>query len=284
MFSLLDNEQLACISVDGTRPHCGGEFRGRDPVLNVGTLFLPLSPSSLTHLHLPSFSSISHSSGPSGSLPLPTSASSIKPRQKRQTCSALLWPSSPLLRVRTSSSTSSPLGSMSFMCTSSTELATISNTNGELRSVLGRVYLQIRADRQGRSPLCHRAADASVPEPTKALNAAFVASVRGDWVTAGQGLAQARRGGRCELCRAFHHSSSRSFWRMSLTEAITKFCGPVCTWEELLPHGYMLTLMQVTQLTAGHIPLSCECPPLLQDGCAGVGCIGTGNVQIQMSH
>ena len=48
MFSLLDNEQLVCISVDGMRPHRAGEFRGRDPVLNVGTPFLPLSPSSLT--------------------------------------------------------------------------------------------------------------------------------------------------------------------------------------------------------------------------------------------
>ena len=74
---------------------------------------------------------------------------------------------------------------------------------------------------------------------------------------------------------------------MLLMEARMKlhaFCGPVCTWEELLPHGYMLTLMQVMQLTAGHIPLSCECPPLLQDGCVGVDCIGMGNMQIQMSH
>ena len=32
------------------------------------------------------------------------------------------------------------------------------------------------------------AADASVPEPIKALNAAFVASARGDWETAGEVL------------------------------------------------------------------------------------------------
>ena len=59
------------------------------------------------------------------------------------------------------------------------------------------------------------AVDVSMPEPTKALNAAFVASVRGDWVTAGQGLAQACRGGRCELCRAFHHLSSHLFWHIA---------------------------------------------------------------------
>ena len=32
------------------------------------------------------------------------------------------------------------------------------------------------------------AADASVPEPTKGLNAAFVASARGDWDAAGEVL------------------------------------------------------------------------------------------------
>jgi len=130
------------------------------------------------------------------------------------------------------------------------------------------------------------AVDTSLPELTKALNAAFVASTHGDWVTAGQGLAQACRGGQCELCCAFHHSSSHLLRCMSLTEARTKlcvFCGPVCTWDELLPHGYTLTLMQVMRLTAGHIPLSCKCHPL-QDGRVGMGCISTGNVRIHMPH
>jgi len=71
----------------------------------------------------------------------------------------------------------------------------ISNTNGELRLALGRCASKSGQIGKAEAHFAIVAVDASVPEPTKALNAALVASARGDWVTAGQGLAQACRGG-----------------------------------------------------------------------------------------
>ena len=63
-------------------------------MLNVRTPFLLILLASLTGSHLLSYSSLSHSSGPSGSPPSRASASSsTKPQQKRRTCSALSWPS-----------------------------------------------------------------------------------------------------------------------------------------------------------------------------------------------
>ena len=41
---------------------------------------------------------------------------------------------------------------------------------------------------EAEAPFAVVAADASMPEPTKALNAAFVASARGDWDAAGEVL------------------------------------------------------------------------------------------------
>jgi len=46
-------------------------------------------------------------------------------------------------------------------------------TNSELRSALGRVYLQAGQLDQAEAHLAAVAADPSAPEPTKALNAAF---------------------------------------------------------------------------------------------------------------
>jgi len=59
-------------------------------------------------------------------------------------------------------------------------------TNSELRSALGRVYLQAGQLDQAEAHLAAVAADPSAPEPTKALNAAFLASARGDWDKAGE--------------------------------------------------------------------------------------------------
>ena len=66
--------------------------------------------------------------------------------------------------------------------------STTTTANGELRSALGRVYLQSGQIDKAEAHFALVAADASVPEPTKALNAAFVASARGDWDTAGEVL------------------------------------------------------------------------------------------------
>lgn len=68
------------------------------------------------------------------------------------------------------------------------------STNSELRSVLGRVYLRSGQIGKAEAHLAVMAVDASVLDPTKVLNAAFVASVHG----LGHGrrdLAWARRGG-----------------------------------------------------------------------------------------
>jgi len=71
----------------------------------------------------------------------------------------------------------------------------ISNRNGELRLVLGRCASKSGQIGKAEAHFAIVAMDTSVPELTKALNATFVASACGDWVTAGQGLAQACRGG-----------------------------------------------------------------------------------------
>jgi Flp pilus assembly protein TadD len=65
-----------------------------------------------------------------------------------------------------------------------------SSTNSELRSALGRVYLQAgQLDRAEAHFTAIATADAGAgadaPESTKALNAAFLASARGDWDAAG---------------------------------------------------------------------------------------------------
>jgi hypothetical protein len=48
------------------------------------------------------------------------------------------------------------------------------------------VYLQSGQIDEAEAHFAVVAADVSVPEPTKALNAAFVASARGDWDAAGE--------------------------------------------------------------------------------------------------
>ncbi|KAH9995547.1 hypothetical protein BJV77DRAFT_942843 [Russula vinacea] len=58
------------------------------------------------------------------------------------------------------------------------------STNSELRSALGRVYLQAGQLDQAEAHFAAIAADANAPETTKALNAAFLASARGDWEAA----------------------------------------------------------------------------------------------------
>ena len=50
------------------------------------------------------------------------------------------------------------------------------------------MYLQSGQIHEAEAHFAVLAADASVPEPTKALNAAFVASARGDWDAAGEVL------------------------------------------------------------------------------------------------
>jgi len=74
-------------------------------------------------------------------------------------------------------------------------MAMISNMNGKLRLALGRCASKSGQIGKAEAHFAIVAVDASMPKPTKALNAAFVVSVRGDWVIAGQGLAQACRGG-----------------------------------------------------------------------------------------
>lgn len=54
-----------------------------------------------------------------------------------------------------------------------------------MRSALGRVYLQAGQLDQAETHFAVVAADLSAPETTKALNAAFLASARGEWDTAG---------------------------------------------------------------------------------------------------
>jgi tetratricopeptide (TPR) repeat protein len=67
----------------------------------------------------------------------------------------------------------------------SSSSSTSTNTNSELRSALGRVYLQAGQLDQAEAHFAAIAADANAPETTKALNAAFLASARGDWEAAG---------------------------------------------------------------------------------------------------
>lgn len=57
---------------------------------------------------------------------------------------------------------------------------------GELRSALGRVYLQSGQLDRAEAHFARVAADPDVPEASKALNDAFVASARGDWSKAGE--------------------------------------------------------------------------------------------------
>jgi len=61
-----------------------------------------------------------------------------------------------------------------------------STASGELRSALGRVYLQSGQLDKAEAHFAQVAADANVPEASKALNEAFVASARGDWPTVGE--------------------------------------------------------------------------------------------------
>ncbi|KAH9967235.1 hypothetical protein BC827DRAFT_1123148 [Russula dissimulans] len=61
-------------------------------------------------------------------------------------------------------------------------------TNSELRSALARVYLQAGQLDQAEAHLAAVAADPSAPGSTKTLNAAFLASARGDWDAAGEHL------------------------------------------------------------------------------------------------
>src|ERR1700761_461973 len=53
--------------------------------------------------------------------------------------------------------------------------------SAELRSALGRVYLQAGQLDRAEAHFAAVAADNNVPESTKALNAAFLASARGEW-------------------------------------------------------------------------------------------------------
>jgi len=93
-----------------------------------------------------------------------------------------------------------------------------SSTNGELRSALGRVYLQSGQIDKADAHFAVVAADANVPEPTKALNAAFVASARGDWVTAGDVLRGLVEEDDANYAVRFHHSPSCLAWHMLLIE------------------------------------------------------------------
>ncbi|KAI0289448.1 hypothetical protein BC826DRAFT_1031882, partial [Russula brevipes] len=67
-----------------------------------------------------------------------------------------------------------------------TPTPTSNSNSGDLRSALGRVYLQAGQLDKAEAHFAAVAADRGVPEPTKALNAAFVASARGDWDGAGE--------------------------------------------------------------------------------------------------
>jgi Tfp pilus assembly protein PilF len=69
---------------------------------------------------------------------------------------------------------------------SSTSSSSTTTMGGELRSALGRVYLQSGQLDKAEAHFAQVAADPNVPEASKALNAAFVASARGDWPAAGE--------------------------------------------------------------------------------------------------
>ena len=59
------------------------------------------------------------------------------------------------------------------------------HTSAELRAALGRVYLQAGQLDRAEAHFVAVAAAADVPESTKALNKAFLASARGEWDAAG---------------------------------------------------------------------------------------------------
>ena len=90
-------------------------------------------------------------------------------------------------------------------------MTSCSSTNGELRSALGRYTSSLeRSTRLRPTLLSWVVVDASVPELTKAINAAFVGSARRDWDVAGEvlrGLVEEDDG----LCRT--QSIFRSFMR-----------------------------------------------------------------------
>lgn len=54
--------------------------------------------------------------------------------------------------------------------------------------MLGRVYIQFGQIDKAEGHFAAVAADVSMPNPTKALNAVFVSYARGDWDTAGEVL------------------------------------------------------------------------------------------------
>ncbi len=56
--------------------------------------------------------------------------------------------------------------------------------SAELRAALGRVYLQAGQLDRAEAHFAAVAADVGAPESTKALNAAFLASARGEWEAA----------------------------------------------------------------------------------------------------
>jgi len=80
------------------------------------------------------------------------------------------------------------------------------------------VYLQSGQIDKAEAHFAVVAADPSVPEPTKALNAAFVASAPGDWVMASEVLRGLVEEDDANYVVRFHHSLSYLVWRMLLTE------------------------------------------------------------------
>ena len=89
---------------------------------------------------------------------------------------------------------------------------------------LGRVYLQSGQTDKAEAHFAVVTADASVPEPTKALNAAFVVSARGDWVTAGEVLRGLVEEDNATMPYAsIIRSSSCLAWRMLLIKVSVTF-------------------------------------------------------------
>ena len=86
----------------------------------------------------------------------------------------------------------------------------------------------IRTDRQGRSPLCRRDRGRERARTDQSAQRRLC-GVRARGLGYGwRGLARARRGRRCKLCCAFHHSSSRLAWRIVLIRGVWYFCVFVC--------------------------------------------------------
>ncbi|KAF8482741.1 hypothetical protein DFH94DRAFT_378858 [Russula ochroleuca] len=102
---------------------------------------------------------------------------------------------------------------------------TSANTNSEVRSALGRGYLQAGQLNQAEAHFAAISADTNAPETTQALNAAFLASARGDWEAAGTLLRELV--GQDDANYAVHHRHRRRAAAVAwVATAWAERCGP----------------------------------------------------------